>query len=53
MITDFEFNDLLSKLQNKSKCLTVSDNYTYDFHQTKYQNIIMSQFMAVDKIRYL
>lgn len=35
MITDFEFNDLLSKLQNKSKCLTVSDNYTYDFSSNK------------------
>lgn len=31
MITDFEFNDLLSKLQNKGECLTVSANYTYDF----------------------
>ena len=31
MITDFEFNDLLSKLQNKCECLTVSASYTYDF----------------------
>ena len=31
MITDFEFNDLLSKLQNKGECLTVSASYTYDF----------------------
>lgn len=42
MITDFEFNDLLSKLQNKSKCLTVTDNYTYDFSSNKiseYNNV--------------
>ena len=31
MITDFEFNDLLLKLRNKSNCLTVSASYTYDF----------------------
>lgn len=31
MITDFEFNDLLSKLKSKSKRLSFTDNYTYDF----------------------
>lgn len=35
MITDFEFNDLLSKLQNKSECLTGSASYTYDFSLNK------------------
>lgn len=31
MITDFEFNDLLSKLKNKSNQLSFAENYTYDF----------------------
>lgn len=31
MITDFEFNDLLLKLKSKSKRLSFTDNYTYDF----------------------
>ena len=31
MITDYEFNDLLSKLQNKSNRLVFAKNYTYDF----------------------
>lgn len=30
MITDFEFCDLLSKLQRKSERLPISDGYTYD-----------------------
>ena len=35
MITDFEFNDLLSKLQNKGECLTGSASYTYDFSSNR------------------
>lgn len=31
MITDFEFNDLLSKLKSKSNQLSFAENYTYDF----------------------
>lgn len=33
MITDFEFNDLLLKLQNKSNRLKFSNNYTYDLNK--------------------
>lgn len=35
MITDFEFNDLLSKLQNKSKPLNVSTSYKYDYSSNR------------------
>lgn len=31
MITDYEFNDLLLKLQNKSNRLAIAANYTYDY----------------------
>ena len=33
MITDYEFNDLLSKLQNKSNRLAVANSYTYNFSE--------------------
>lgn len=37
MITDFEFEDLLSKLQSKSTPLKVSAGYTYDYLSNKIQ----------------